>query len=72
MSFRKTIFMHIFRALMKDSHGLLKNALNVTTVKARYFIKGIRGHKYFSCSSLEYSGSGQLTLIQSSSKVEKN
>ena len=72
MSFRKTLFMHIFRALMKDSHGLLKNALKVTTVKTRYFIKGIRGHKYFSCSCLEHSGSEQLTLMQSSSKVEKN
>lgn len=52
--------MLVFRVLKKHTHDLVLNALNVTTVKMRYLIKGIRVHKYFSYPYFEHPGSEQL------------
>lgn len=57
---RRRFFMPVFRDLKMRSHDLFLNALNVTTVKTKYLIKGIRVHKYFSYSCFEYPGSEQL------------
>lgn len=64
--------MHSFKTLMRISHELVLNALNMTIVKMRYLTKGIRVHMYFSYPCLEHLVSEQLRVdLSLHSKEEK-
>lgn len=52
--FENTLHYAYFYNLKKGSHDLVLNALNMTTVKTRYLIKGIRFHKYFYYPGFEH------------------